>query len=285
MVRPLSCLILTLPLLAAAAQPPQRPANTQILPSPVPAESYADLADLALPATTVAHVRLRRASPLRPEEATGVAPGHSRFYMETEAVALIRGQPEMSTQVKYLVDLPNDANGRPARPARRAEWLVFGRAVAGRPGELQLTAPDAQIAYSPAAAERIRAILREALSPDAPPSITGVGRAFHVPGVLPGSSETQIFFQTARNQPISLTILREPGIAPAWFVSLSEFVDAGATQPQRDTLLWYRLACALPPQLPRASMAESAEHAQAITADYSLVRQGLGACERRRVRR
>jgi hypothetical protein len=85
----------------------------------------------------------------------------------------------------------------------------------------------------------------------APPAISGIGRAFHVPGVLPGASETQLFLVTARGQPISITILREPQAQPRWFVSLSEFVDAGATQPPRDSLLWYRLACFLPAQLPR----------------------------------
>jgi hypothetical protein len=268
----------------AGAQPsqPQR----LLAPAPQPSAgmppSYADLADLALPAPVAAHVRLRRALALRPAEASGVAPGFTRFYIEADVVALIRGEAGMPTRVAYLIDLPNDPQGRAARPARRGEWLIFARTVRGRPGELQLVAPDAQLPFTADLAARTRSILRSALATDAPPPIARIGRAFHVPGSLPGSSETQIFLQTAQNQPISITVVRQPGAQPHWFVSMSEFVDAGATQPQRDTLLWYRLACFLPAQLPQGSYAEAREHAAAIAADYRLVRQGLGACERRR---
>jgi len=232
----------------------------------------------------VAHVRFRLALPLRPEEAAGVAAGFTRFYIEADVVALIRGEAGMPTQVRYLIDLPNDARGRPARPEKRSEWLVFARTVPGRPGELQLTARDGQLAFTAPLAERVRAILRESMAPDAPPALTGIGRAFHVPGALPGASETQIFLLTARNQPISITVRRGPQVAPTWFVSLSEFVDAGATRPPRDTLLWYRLACFLPNELPAASLNEAPEHADAIQADYRLVREALGPCLRRRGR-
>jgi hypothetical protein len=280
----LSLTLLSATLPVATAQP-VRSAAAAAAPVGPPALLYADLADLALAAPVVAHVRLRRALALRPQEAVGVPAGFTRFYMEAELVALIRGEAGTPAQVKYVGDLPNQPNGRAARPARRAEYLIFARPVAGRAGELQLVATDAQIAFSAAAADRARAILREMLSPDAPQAVTGIGRAFHVPGVLQGSSETQIFLLTGRNQPISITVRREPNVEPRWFVSLSEFVDAGATQPTRDTLLWYRLACFLPAQLPASSLSETPEHAGAIAADYSLVRAGLGPCRRQRARR
>jgi hypothetical protein len=51
-------------------------------------------------------------------------------------------------------------------------------------------------------------------------------------------------------------------------------------------LLWYRLACTLPPRLPASSLSEaSAEESQAIQADYRLVMDGLGRCFRTRTRR
>jgi hypothetical protein len=282
MVRRLIAALAAAPLLGAAAmaQPPVRaPAAAAAQPT------YADLADLALQAPVAAQVRLRRAIPLRGAEAVGVAPGFARFLMETDVVALIRGEAGMPTQLRYLADLPNSADGKPARPAKRSEWLIFARTLPGRPGELQLVSADAQLPATPDLAQRVRTVLREFLAPDAPPALTGIGRSFHVPGVLPGASETQIFLQTARNLPISLTIRREPQEQPRWFVSLSEFVDASATQPAPNTLLWYRLACFLPAQLPQASLAEAPEHAQAIQADYRLVRQGLGPCSRTRARR
>jgi hypothetical protein len=246
--------------------------------------TYADAADLALGSPIAAHVTLRRARPLRAEQASGVAPGHSRFLIEGDLTALIRGESGTPAQVRYLADFPNDLRGRPVRPQRGSQWLVFARPVPGRPGELQLTASDSAIPYDAATAERVRDIIRAVLEGDSPPAVTAIGRAFHVPGARPGTGETQIFLQTARSQPISITVARESQSEPRWFVSLSEFVDAGASRPQPDSLLWYRLACFLPAQLPSASFADAREHAQAIQDDYQLVRQGLGPCPRNRTR-
>ncbi|MFN3727798.1 MAG: hypothetical protein ACK4SZ_16010 [Allosphingosinicella sp.] len=247
--------------------------------------TFADTADLALGAPVAAHVTLRRARPLRAEQALGGPPGHSRFLIEADLAALIRGEPGTPAQIRFLADFPNDARGRPARLQRGSQWLVFARSVPGRPGELQLISADAAIPYDAVTAERVREIVRAELEGDAPPAVSAIGRAFHVPGALPGTGETQIFLQTERSQPISITVAREAESQPRWFVSLSEFVDAGASRPEPDSLLWYRLACFLPAQLPAASFSDAREHAQAIQRDYQLVRQGLGPCPRNRSRR
>jgi hypothetical protein len=261
------------------------PAESQVQAAPV-ALAYADLADLALAAPIAAHVRVARATALRERDAAGVPPGHRRFYVEAEMVSLIRGPGGFPAQVSYLVDLPNDSLGRPARIERRSEHLLFAAGVPGRPGELRLITRDAKLAYDPAAAEQVRSLLREAARPDAPPRITGIGRAFHVPGSLPGESETQIFLQTADNRPVSLTILRRPGERPRWAVALSEIVDDAAEPPRPESLLWYRLACTLPPSLPAQSLRDSSRNeAAAIQADYRLVMERLGPCRRSRTQR
>jgi hypothetical protein len=266
-------------LLLTAAQP----VESQNVPA-APAPTYADLADLALGAPVAAHVRVRKSDALSAREAPNVAQGHRRFLVEADVLALIRGEA-VPPRVSYLIDLPNDARGRAARIPKRSEYLVLARADGGRPGELRLTAPDAQIPFSPAAAARLRDIVRESLQPNAAPRITGLGRAFHVPGSLPGESETQIFLQTADNRPISLSVLRRPGERTRWSVALGEMVDAAAQTPRADTLLWYRLACTLPATLPPQSLAEAApEEANAIRADYRLVVQQLGPCVRMRRR-
>jgi hypothetical protein len=155
--------------------------------------------------------------------------------------------------------------------------------VPGRPAELRLVARDAQLAYSPEAAARLRNLLREAAAADAPPRITGIGRAFHVRGSLPGESETQIFLQTSDNRPISLNVLRRPGEQPRWSVALGEMVDDAAQVPRGESLLWYRLTCTLPQALPASSLSDaSADEARAIRADYRLVIEGLGRCVKNR---
>lgn len=245
--------------------------------------TYADLADLALAAPVVAHLRVRDADVLSEREAPTVPQGYRRFLVEAEVVALIRAPGGVPARVGYLVDLPNDARGRAARLRDRTEWLVLASPVPGRPGELRLIARDSQLPYSTAAAGRLRAILGEAASADAPPRITGIGRAFHVPGSLPGESETQIFLQTEGDRPISLTVLRRPGERPRWAVALGEMVDNSAAPPEPETLLWYRLACTLPAALPRTSLSDATpEEARAIAADYRLIVEGLGRCVRTR---
>jgi len=262
---------------------PTQAVDSQALPAE-PALTYADLADLALAAPVAAHVRVAKAERLGAELAPNVPPGHRRFLIEADVVALIRGAGGIDGRIAYLVDLPNDSRGRPAQVRRRTEFLLLAQRVPNRPAELRLIAPDAQLAYSPAIAERLRTILRDSNAAGAPARITGIGRAFHVPGSLPGESETQIFLQTADERPISLNVLRRPGEEPRWSVALSEMVDEAAAPPAADTLLWYRLACTLPARLPAEILREAGAEGGAIEADYQLVMAGLGACARTRVR-
>lgn len=255
-------------------------------PRPGPGATYADLADLALAAPIAAQVRVVEAIRIRDADAVGLSPGLARLYVEAEVTALFRSTAPIPARVRYLADLPKDARGRPPKVAKGTEFLVFAAPVPGRPGELRLIAPDAEIAYVPAAAERIRSIVREAAARSAPPVVTGIGRAFHSPGNLPGESETQIFVQTLDHRPVSLSILRRPGEAPRWAVALSEVVDEAATVPKPESLLWYRLACGLPRSLPAGSLEEAdAAGAAAIRRDYQLVLDSLGPCARTRAPR
>jgi hypothetical protein len=256
---------------------------TPAAPTAAPALTYADAADLALAAPVAAHVRVVRASALRVRDAPGVSPGHRRFHVEADVVSLIRSPAPLPARVGWLVDLPNDSRGRAARIPKRTELLLLATPVPGRPAELRLAAPDAQLPYSEAEAERLRAILREAAARNAPPRIVAAGRAFHVLGNIPGESETQIFLQTAEGRPVSLSVLRRPGEQPRWAVSLAEMVDDNAVAPRPQTLLWYRLACGLPRALPQQSVADATrDEAAAIRADYRFVLESLGACARNR---
>ena len=253
----------------------------------VPADSlrltYADFVDLALAAPIVAKVSVIDAIPVKEADAAGVRPGFARLYVAADVAALIRAPGPLAARVSYLVDVPRDARGRPPKIAKGAAFLLLAAPVPGRPGELRLVARDAQIPFTPEAAERLRAIAREAAAPSPPPVVAGIGRAFYSPGNLPGESETQIFVQTADRRPVSLSILRRPGETPRWAVALSEVVDESAVVPKPETLLWYRLACGLPRTLPARSLEEAdAAAATSIRRDYQLVLDSLGACARSR---
>jgi hypothetical protein len=253
------------------------------IPAAIPAmgPSYADLADLADAASVVARAQVKKISRLKPEQAPNVRPGWARVYVEAKTTALLVGSG-LGESIKYLADVKLDAKGGLPK-LKKAQVIVFANPVAGRPGELRLVAPDAQIVADAAMEQRVRSLLTELVAPGAAPRVTGVREAMHVPGNLAGEGETQVFMATEKGDPVSLTVIRRPGSAPVWGVSLSEIVDQAARPPARDTLTWYRLACFLPAELPRdALLYGSASNRRIAAEDYRMVMNQLGPCTRTR---
>jgi len=241
--------------------------------------TYADLADLADRAPLVARVEPRDVVRLKPEQAPNLRPGMARIFVKAKTRAVLVGEA-LGESVGYLADVPLTAKGKLPKLEKR-QVLVFARAVPGRPGELQLVAPDAQLAWDPVLEGRVTAILTELLAPGAPPRITGVREVSFVPGNLVGEGETQIFLSTQSGDPISISVVRRPGQAPTWGVAFGEIVDQAARPPARDTLAWYRLACFLPSSLSSATMLTGdGEARRAAAEDYRWVRSQLGACPR-----
>jgi hypothetical protein len=244
------------------------------------AVGYADMADLALAAKVTVIVTVRDAIHLKDADAVGVAPGYARFYIEGDVGTLIAGAGGLPAAVSWVADVPIASANRLPK-LKKQKLILLARTIPQKPGVLQLVSKTAQLAWTPELEQRLRAILSEANGASAPPVVTGIGHAFHVAGSIPGEGETQIFLKTADNRPVSINIQRHPGEDPRWSVSLAEIVNDAAAAPPRDTLLWYRLACALPPSLPADSIADQAtDDAQAAQADYKLVLDGLGPCGR-----
>lgn len=265
---------------AAGAQAPLAPPGESLSAPQPPSLSYTVAADFVVASPLVIDVVIRSATRIKGTEATGLAPGHERQYVEGDVVALVRGPAAIPARIGWLVDLAPGNDGRlPKLKKRRV--IVFARPVAGRVDQVQLVSPAAQIDWSPANEMLVRRIAADAAATDAPPVITGVRSAFHVAGALPGEGETQIFLRTEGGRPAALSVLRRPGEQPRWSVALNEIIDEHAVAPPRDTLLWYRLACALPATLPSAATA-SAEPADAeqAAADYAFVIAALGPCGR-----
>lgn len=279
MTAPLGLALIVLPNSAMIRAQDLAPANRPV-ETGVGATPYADLVDLITVSPVIADATIRSATRLKGAEAAGVAPGRTRFYVEADVTALVRGADGLPLRIGYLFDAAPAADGALPR-LKKARVLVFAKPVPSTPGQVQLVALDGQRAWNAADDQRIRQIARDLVAPDAPPVITGVGNAFHVPGALPGEGETQVFLTTANGAPVSLSILRRPGEQPRWAVALSEIVDEAAAPPARDTLLWYRLACSLPPALPAHSTASlDATNAATAREDYAFVLARLGPCGR-----
>ena len=239
---------------------------------------YADLADLSVDAQIIAHVTIRDAIKVDPERALSAPDGTQRYYIVANTNALIRGNRGIAGTIRYLIDVPLDERGKSPKLKKR-QMLVFARPIPGRPADLQLVTKDGQIAWTPERDGRVRSIVRELVSRDAAPAISGIASAFHVPGTIIGEGETQIFMETEGKVPVSISILSRDGQQKKWAVSLGEIVDEAAQAPQRNTLLWYRLACFLPRQLPYTVLGEiDSSSANEARRDYRLVLQDLGNC-------
>lgn len=272
---PVALALLSAPAMAAAA--PQTVTDTAIV-----LPSYAETADRVIAAPMIVDAVVRSTARITGAEAVNVPPGFQRLYVTADVQALIRGTETIPARIGYLVDVATDARGRVPN-LRRQRVMLFARLIPGRPGEVQLVRRDGQQPWTAGLDQRVRGIVGELLAAGAPPAITGLGNAFHVPGSLPGEGESQIFVLTATGAPVSLSILRRPGEQRRWSVSLGEIVDQAAEPPARDTLLWFRLACGLPAELPAASLAaDSAATAAVARDDYRFVLQSLGPCPLRR---
>lgn len=256
------------------------PAHAQDGASPLPPPTYADLADLADGAKLVVKAQIRRQSVLDPAQSPFLRPGWVRLFVEADTQALLSGKSPIGESLRYLVDVPLDANGKVPR-LKKQEVLLFALPVPGMPDDLQLVTNEAQVIATPEVEAQAKAILGELASPGVPPRIVGVRDVFSVAGNLVGESETQIFIETAGDQPVSLNVIRRPGMAPRWGVSWTDLVDEAAKPPQPDTLAWYRLACFLPAKLPaKNNLGESPDAKARAAQDYALIVEQLGACPR-----
>ncbi len=240
--------------------------------------TFADLAALSESAGIVVRATVRKMARVEDARAPRLTPGMGRFYVNADTRALLTGSAPIGQSFVYLVDLPLDSKGKP--PAlKKIDVLLFARPVAGRPGELQLVTPTAQQLWSEPAEARLRGILKALVAPNAPARITGVRELLYVPGNLAGQGETQIFLSTHDGSAASITVVHQPGAAPAWGVSFSELIAEVGHPPQPDTLEWYRLACFLPANPPaRANVSEGMDAMRQAAADYRMVLNQLGPC-------
>ncbi len=248
-------------------------------------KSYADIADLAVSAPLIVDAQVRKTTKVPPEQAVGLPANIQRLVVEADVLALLRGNDGIAAAVRFTLDVPKDAKGKIPN-LKKQRFFLLGSKAQGLPGTIRLARPDAMIVYSAANDAMLRAITKEAVMVDAPQPVVAVTSAFHSPGTIIGEGETQIFVEARANQIYSLSVLSRPGMAKSWSVSTGEVIDGSASAPQKNTLLWYRLACGLPRELD-AALVETVEpeNVAQAQADYRFVVQSLGPCDRTRVRR
>lgn len=274
-----------LALVSCAAIPTPLPGQTREGASaeipPDQAPTYVDLVELAESASLVALVTIDDQIVIPPERAPGLPAGEIRLYLESLTQSLLSGPSGIGSELTFLADLPATADGK-APKIKKQTFLIFADFVPGQPGAVQLVSPRAMLPAGPVIEQRVRRVLTQLAAGDAPPAVTGIRDVIWVEGNLAGESETQMFVETSTGAPVSLSVIRRPGMAPQWGASLGEIVDQSARAPEPQTLAWYRFACGLPASLPRGAFLQTdAESRRQAERDYAFIRDQLGACERR----
>ena len=257
------------------------PAGAASAQAPATVESFADIADLTLAAPIVLRATVLKAEKLNRKEAPDVAAGRVRMLIDAQVQSVLTARDAVPARIAYLWEDPLDARGK-APKLKGADLLLFLKRVPGREGQYQLSSANGQLRWTERAEAGVRRVLTDVRSPELRDlRITGIGNAFHVRGSIPGEAESQIFLTTATGRPVSLVVLSRPGQAKSFSVALSDVIDDAAARVPRDTLMWYRLACALPAAIPASAVDELTDSdRQAVAADYRFVRESLGPCAR-----
>lgn len=243
--------------------------------------TYADLVTFALEAELTAIVMVGDQTAFRPERVPDVPPGRVRLYIESLTRNLLAGPTGVGESLIFVTDSNRNADGR-APDWEDRDFVIFADLVRARPGEVQLVSSRAMFPHGPVIEDRVRRVLRQLAAADVPPAITGVRDVISVPGNLAGESETQMFVETVSGAPVSLTVVRRPGQAPQWGVSLGEIVATTLRPPEAESLTWFRFACFLPKELPESAFLQSDRDSRnRAREDYAFVLGELGECERR----
>ncbi len=243
--------------------------------------TYADLVTYALEAELVATVQIDEAIAFSQERAPDVRPERVRLYIESLTQNLLTAPRGVGESLIFVTETDRDADGDAPDWDNRS-FVIFADMSTTQPNAVQLISSRAMFPSGPVLQERVRRVLRQLAAADATPPITGVRDVISVPGNLAGESETQMFVETTTGAPVSLTVIRRPGQAPEWGVSLGEIVDVSARPPEPETLAWFRFACSLPESLSDDTfLQDDAESRRRAREDYAFVREQLGPCERR----
>lgn len=243
--------------------------------------TYADLVTFALESDLVAVVTVDRSIAFSQERAPNVPPARVRLYIESLTQSLLASTRGVGESMVFVTETQRDRDGD-APDWEDRNFVIFADHASSPPNAVQLVSSRAMFPAGPVIEERVRRVLRQIASADAPPAISGVRDVISIEGNLAGESETQMFVETVTGAPVSLTVLRRPGMRPQWGISLGEIVDTAAAPPERESLAWFRFACSLPAELPdEAFLQRDRESQLRAREDYAFVLRELGACERR----
>ena len=246
-----------------------------LLPAPAAAApGFVDIADLTVAAPVIVQATVARAERLSDKDSPGLAKGHARLLVTAAVDAAIVAPGAVPAELTWLWDAALDERGKLAK--RKNMSVMAWIAIPTPDGKTRLVSPNAQQPWTPALDAQVRAIATEAKS-GAAPAFTGVTNGFRADGTVAGESESQFFLRAADGLAATMVVTNRPGMARKVAISRGDVIDESAAAVRPGTLLWYRLACALPRTLPAAAGGGD----PALAGDWAAAMASLGPCERR----
>jgi hypothetical protein len=258
---------LAAPAMAAAQPAPPPPSPTDRL------AGYADVADLALAAPLIVRATISKAGATNAREAGQAPAGRTRLAVTATVSNPLLAPAVIGATLSFLWDAPAGPRGK-APNVKGMEILAF-LARSDANGATRLISRRAVQPWDPALADQVRAILAENRSGTIP-VVTGVSNGFRVDGTVPGESESQFFLTSADGKPVTLVVQNRPGEVRRVMVARGDIIDESAERVRPGTLLWYRLACFLPANLP----AQVGGSDPALNRDWRDALASLGPCGR-----
>ncbi|GGI74703.1 hypothetical protein GCM10007973_09480 [Polymorphobacter multimanifer] len=247
-------------------------ATAQPAPGAAP-PTYVTLADLTLAAPVIVRATITRSQRINPSDAAGLAPGMARQLLTARVDGALTATAAVPPELVWLHDVPQPERGR--APDQRGQQVLAWLQPPDAEGKTVLMPGPSMQPWSAPLEATVRAIATQAVSGTVP-IVTGVSNGFRVPGTVPGEAESQFFLTTKGGKPLTMVVLDRPGQRRQIQVASSDIIDESATSVAPETLLWYRLACALPGRLPASAGGSD----PALAAAWASAIASLGPCTR-----
>lgn len=237
------------------------------------ASSYVALVDLSLAAPVIVRATVTRSRRISTSASPGLAAGQLRLLITATVQAALVAPGTVPQSLTWLQDVLPDSRGR--APDLKGQDVIAWLQTPSPIGQTALISGNASQPWSAPLEAQVRAIATEIQAGNTP-IITGVSNGFRVPGTIAGESESQFFLTTEDNRPLTMVVLDRPGQLRQIQIASTDIIDESATSVMPNTLLWYRMACALSARLP--ATAGGAD--QLLAAAWASAIASLGSCDR-----
>jgi hypothetical protein len=268
---------LVYPLMLGAAIAFATPLVAQLAPTPYPVA-----ARLYLNSPVVARGLIKSQSKLGKKETAALPalpPGQGRAMLVAELQTVLKAPDALPAQLKFLWQGPLDAKGKVPGFKKQTLLLFLTPVTANGVTGYGLSDINSVRPWQPAEDTQLRAIATAAQDPaQRGLAIKGVRTTFvTLPGDANSDPYVHILFATMSDAPLAAILEKQSG---KWVLRTTMTdLDQDAAAIERQSLLWYHMACGLPAAPPSNVIKQPTEAESALAREaWSGMLEQLGPC-------